>query len=274
MHRYIGLDVHAQSCTAAVLGPSGRRLREQRLEINGQVIRDFVCGVAGQRHLCFEEGLHSDWLYELLEPVVDEIVVAIPETPRGAKSDSADAWARADELRRGAVARMVYKAPRRFTALRQAVRVHGMVQVDLVRSKNRWCALLRSRAIPVRGRAVYQRANRQQLIQQLPTSHRAATTVRPTRSTATSSSSPRRSRHASGHAASPRKRPRLNTATSPGLHCNAQPSLSANRPQPRVRQACIGAPLTAHLTGGFETLLTGLGADANAPEARAIRLVA
>jgi transposase len=177
MHRYIGLDVHAQSCTAAVLGPSGRRLREQRLETNGQVIRDFVCSVAGQRHLCFEEGLHSDWLYELLEPVVDEIVVAIPETPRGAKSDSADAWARADELRRGAVARMVYKAPHRFTALRQAVRVHGMVQVDLVRSKNRWRALLRSRAIPVRAKAVYQRANRQQLLKQLPTSHRAAATV-------------------------------------------------------------------------------------------------
>jgi transposase len=177
MHRYIGLDVHAQSCTAAVMGPSGRHLREQRLETNGEVLRGFVCSVAGQRHLCVEEGLHSDWLYELLEPVVDEIVVAIPEKQRGAKNDSADAWARADELRRGAVAREVFKAPRRFTALRQAVRVHRMVQVDLVRAKNRWRAVLRSRAIPVSGEAVYKPTNRQRLIKQLPASHRAAATV-------------------------------------------------------------------------------------------------
>jgi transposase len=177
MHRYIGLDVHTQSCTAAVLGPSGRRLREQRLETNGKALRDFVCSVTGQRHLCLEEGLHSDWLYELLEPVVDEIVVAIPEKQRGTKSDSADAWARADELRRGAIARTVYKAPRRFTALRQAVRVHRVTQMDLVRAKNRWRALLRSRAVPVCGEEVYRRANRQCLIKQLPASHRAAATI-------------------------------------------------------------------------------------------------
>ena len=91
MHRYIGLDVHKQSCIAAVMGPTGRRLPEQRMETNGKVIREFVSSVAGTRHVCFEEGTQSDWLYEVLEPIADEIVVAVPGKPRGPKSDSADA---------------------------------------------------------------------------------------------------------------------------------------------------------------------------------------
>ena len=82
MHRYIGFDVHTQSCTAAVMGPTGRRLRQQVLETNGKVIRDFVCSVAGKRHVCLEEGTQSDWLYELLEPLVDELVVVVPEKNR------------------------------------------------------------------------------------------------------------------------------------------------------------------------------------------------
>ena len=177
MHRYIGFDVHTQSCTAAVMGPTGRRLRQQVLETNGKVIRDFVCSVAGKRHVCLEEGTQSDWLYELLEPLVDELVVVVPEKNRGAKNDSADAWARADELRRGAIVRAVYKAPRRFTPLRQAVRAHRMTQEDLVRAKNRWRALFRSRAIQVEGDEIYEPANRQRLLSKLPASHRAAAAI-------------------------------------------------------------------------------------------------
>jgi hypothetical protein len=128
------------------------------------------------RHVCFEEGTQSEWLYELLEPVVDEVVVTVPEKPRGPKSDASDAWARADELRRGAIVRAVYKAPRRFTALRQAVHVHRATLEDLVRIKNRWRALFRSRAIAVR-RDVYEPANREQLLRKLPTSHRPAAAV-------------------------------------------------------------------------------------------------
>lgn len=176
MHRYIGLDVHLQSCTAAVMGPTGRRLREQRLETNGKVIRDFICSVAGTRHLCLEEGTQSEWLYEVLEPVTDEIVVAVPEKPRGPKSDSKDAWARADELRRGAVVRAVYKAPRRFSALRQAVRVHRKLQADLGRAKNRWRAQFRARGVELSSRD-YDPAHRKRLLSKLPPSHRAAALV-------------------------------------------------------------------------------------------------
>jgi len=34
MERYIGLDVHAQSCVLAVVGLSGKRLKSQRTEFS------------------------------------------------------------------------------------------------------------------------------------------------------------------------------------------------------------------------------------------------
>ncbi|MFC1612097.1 hypothetical protein ACFL6C_14130 [Myxococcota bacterium] len=43
------------------------------------------------------------------------------------------AWARADELRRGVLDRLVFKAPGQYGALREAVRAHLVMQGDLVR---------------------------------------------------------------------------------------------------------------------------------------------
>ena len=78
MERYIGLDAHSQTCTFAVMGPSGKRLREQVLETNGKVIVEFIKSIAGTKQVCLEEGTHSEWLYELLKPLVDEIIVVQP----------------------------------------------------------------------------------------------------------------------------------------------------------------------------------------------------
>ncbi len=42
MDRYIGLDAHASSCTVAVLGPSGRKLKCQVLETNAKALINFL----------------------------------------------------------------------------------------------------------------------------------------------------------------------------------------------------------------------------------------
>jgi len=135
MHRYIGIDVHTESCTFAIMGPTGKRLREARVETNAKVLTEFVRSIAGQKHVCIEEGTLAEWMYELLEPLVDELVVTIPERARGSKSDSSDAWRRADELRRGSISRPVFKAPDRFTALRAAAKTYTATQRDMVRTK-------------------------------------------------------------------------------------------------------------------------------------------
>jgi hypothetical protein len=49
MERYIGIDAHKESCTMAVMGPTGRRLQELRLETNAKAVKDAVKSVVGQR---------------------------------------------------------------------------------------------------------------------------------------------------------------------------------------------------------------------------------
>src|SRR6266436_3702963 len=110
MERYVGLDGHAVSCTLGVMSASGARLKSLVVETNGHALVEAVREIRGRVHLCLEEGTQSAWLYELLKPHVAEIVVAMAPQKSGAKDDKRDAWARANELRLGAVETRVYKA--------------------------------------------------------------------------------------------------------------------------------------------------------------------
>ncbi len=76
MERYIGMDVHAASCTLAVVSQTGKRLKDFPVETNGQALVEAIRMIPGHKHLVFEEGLQSAWLYETLRPHVDELVVA------------------------------------------------------------------------------------------------------------------------------------------------------------------------------------------------------
>jgi transposase len=172
MDRYIGIDVHSESCTFAVLASNGKRLQETPVETNGKALTDFVRGIAGNKHVCIEEGTHAEWVYELLEPLVDEIVVTIPEASQGNKNDSSDAWRRAEELRRGAIHRAVFKAPDRFTGLRSAVKAYIVTLRDMIRSKARIRALYRSRGIQGLSSAIYDPERRTSWLPQLPAAQR------------------------------------------------------------------------------------------------------
>ena len=100
MERVLGLDVHAASCTLAVISQSGKRLTDFPIETNGKALVEAIRRIPGRKHLVFEEGIQSAWLYETLSPHVDEIVVTgIPES-RGQKSDRRDAYV-AEKLRTG-----------------------------------------------------------------------------------------------------------------------------------------------------------------------------
>ena len=175
MDRYIGIDVHSESCTFAIMSAAGKRLREARLETNGEVLTDFVRQIRGRKHICIEEGTHAEWLYELLAHLAHEMIVVIPPKSSGSKSDSADAWKRADELRRGTLERPVFKAPNRFTALRAAVKADSVTQRDMVRTKTRINALYRSRGVRDLSSAIYDPDQRSSWLAQLPPAqHRQA----------------------------------------------------------------------------------------------------
>ena len=92
MDRYIGLDVHASSCTLAVVGPSGKGLGTHVVETNAGALIEVPRGIPKRRHLCMEEGTLSGWLHEVLEPHVDELIVTgIGKKSRGPKSEGTDA---------------------------------------------------------------------------------------------------------------------------------------------------------------------------------------
>jgi transposase len=170
MERYVGIDAHAASCTLAVVGASGKRLRSIVVDTNGRALVEAVKGIGGRLHVCLEEGTHSAWLYELLEPHAAEVVVTVPPETRGQKSDVRDAWSRAEELRTGAIRTRVYKAPVHFMALHTAVRAQLMATRDLTRAKNRLKAVWRSRGM-MPDSAVYSAQKREAWLKRLPPPH-------------------------------------------------------------------------------------------------------
>ena len=173
MDRYIGLDVHQTSTTLAIVGPSGRRLGSQVVETTAQALIDALRAIPKPRHVCMEEGTQSAWLYEVLSPHVDELVVAGITESRGPKSDVRDAFGLADALRQGAIATPVFKAPKRFALLRELSRVYSMISRDVVRTQCRLKALYRSRGV-LTTVSVYGRPQREQWLSQLPAPSRAA----------------------------------------------------------------------------------------------------
>jgi transposase len=173
MERYIGIDAHLQSCTLALMGPSGRRIREQVVETNGQALRDYLLSIAGEKHICLEEGELSEWLYELCLPLAKAVVVVQPEKKKGQKSDSIDAWALADLLRtRRRSATVVYKAPGAFSRLKEAVKTHRTMSRDVGRSKNRLRALFRARGIRGFDQELYDAESRQPWLKRLSSARR------------------------------------------------------------------------------------------------------
>jgi transposase len=153
------------------MGPSGRRLVEHVEETSVKALIERIRSMSGDKYVCMEEGTHSEWLYEALEPYAKRVVVTQPLKRAGSKSDAIDAWALADLLRRDALDRTVFKSPQTSTSLRQAARGYIVVRRDMVRAKCRLNALYRSRGIAPTAE-IYDPEARESWLHELPPSHR------------------------------------------------------------------------------------------------------
>ena len=93
--KYIGLDVHKESISIAVLNAAGKIIMECVIETKASTILQFLRGLRGDLHVTFEEGTSAAWLYDLIQPHVREIVVCDPRRNAllnaGNKSDRIDA---------------------------------------------------------------------------------------------------------------------------------------------------------------------------------------
>lgn len=173
MSRYIGLDVHKASCTMVVVGPSGKKISSHVLETRGDLLVDLLKTIPRPRLLCIEEGTQSAWLYEVLSPHVQEMVVTVKREHSGPKDDARDALDLAEKLRNNAVKVRVYKEVKGYGRLRQLSRVHLMQVQDSVRLKNRIIAMFTSRGIETED-SIYDQSHREEWLSQLPISMQTA----------------------------------------------------------------------------------------------------
>ena len=168
MERYIGIDVHRDSCSICILSAAGKRVKREVIETNGEALVRFVGSLSGQLHICIEEGTWSEWLYEILSPHVVELVVYQNQWSPGPKSDSIDALGLAEKLRIGQAGPGVFKSPSRYRSLREWARVYQMLTQDLARVKNRLKTQFARRGIRCPGGSVYSPNHRDEWLDLLP----------------------------------------------------------------------------------------------------------
>jgi transposase len=156
--KYIGMDVHQEAIVIAVLNGSGKLVMETIVETKASSILQFLHGLRGELHVTWEEGTWAAWLYDLLQPQVQQVLVCNPRRnallKEGSKSDKVDARKLAELLRTGML-RPVYHGENGLRTLRELGRSYQTISKDLTRVMNRLKALYRGWGIPCAGTQVY-----------------------------------------------------------------------------------------------------------------------
>src|ERR1700724_287760 len=156
--KYIGMDIHKETISIAVMNGEGKVVMESVVETKASIILQFIDGLRGELHVTFEEGTWAAWLYDLLKPHVTKLVVCDPRKnallKEGNKSDKIDARKLADLLR-GGYLHSVYHGENGLRSLKELARSYLTLSKDLTRVMNRIKALYRSWGIPCGGQQVY-----------------------------------------------------------------------------------------------------------------------
>jgi len=156
--KYIGLDVHQATISAAVLDSTGTLVMEAILETKTETILQFLHGLGGSLHVTFEEGTWAAWLHDLLKPHVTRVLVCdTRKTGLGKnqnRNDREDARGLARRLYRNEL-EPVYHGEHGLRTLRELARTHLAITRDLTRVMTRIKAIYRSWGIPCTGQQVY-----------------------------------------------------------------------------------------------------------------------
>jgi hypothetical protein len=161
--KYIGMDVHKESISIAVMNPVGKVVMESVIETKASMILQFIDGLRGDLQVTFEEGTSAAWLYDLLRPHVTKLVVCDPRKNKsmreGNQNDKIDARRLAELLRLDHLT-PVYHGEHGLRTLKELVRSYLTITKDLGRVMTRVKAIYRSWAIPCTGKQVYARCHR------------------------------------------------------------------------------------------------------------------
>jgi transposase len=169
MTKYVGLDVHQATTVASVRAEGGRVLARTILPTEEPAMVELFRGMRGSVHVAFEEGTQSQWLHDLLTPLVDRVVVCDRRGRQwqGNKADQEDADELSELLRRGGL-RAVYHGSSHRAALRELTRSYQNLVEDSTRVMQRLKALFRARGIKAPGTRVYHPTERLHWLDKLP----------------------------------------------------------------------------------------------------------
>src|SRR5215469_14868784 len=134
--KYIGLDVHKESISIAVMNSVGKVVMECVIETKASTILQFIDGLRGDVRVTFEEGTWAAWLYDLLKPRVTEVVVCNPRKAAllkdGSKGDRIDAYKLAELLYMNRI-KSVYHGEHGLRTMKELARSYLTISADLTR---------------------------------------------------------------------------------------------------------------------------------------------
>jgi len=101
---YIGIDFHKHFTHFAVLNQSGELLRRARIRSEKEALIEFIVNVGRPIKAALEATRNWYWVFETIEPLVDDLKLAAPHKIRiiaesTVKTDKIDAKVIADLLR-------------------------------------------------------------------------------------------------------------------------------------------------------------------------------
>lgn len=168
--RYVGMDVHRDTISVAVLDESGRLMMRSVPATRASAMLDFIHGLHGTLHVTFEEGTHSAWLYDPLVRRVSTLVVCNPRKngllKSGSKSDAIDARKLAELLRMGNLS-PVYHGETSASEVQHLARTYTTLTEDTTRVMSRLKAVFRGQAIGCAGKKLYGKRHRDSYLEQL-----------------------------------------------------------------------------------------------------------
>jgi transposase len=167
--KYAGLDVHQATTVIVVCEESGRVIARAIVPTDATALTEFFRAMRGTIHVAFEEGTQAQWLYDLLRPLVERVVVCNRRDARrhGHKSDWHDAEELAELLRRDAVRPVYHTATPQGAELKELARTYVTLVEDSTRVMARLKAVYRARAIRTRGVGIYSARQRATWLGQL-----------------------------------------------------------------------------------------------------------
>ena len=155
--KYVGLDVHQEMTAVTVRAQGGQVLSRSVMETSEGSITEFFSALGGSVHVAFEEGTQAQWLYDLLSPRVDQVIVCDVRGQKrsGNKGDRVDADHLSQQLIRGGL-RAVYHGSSERADLKELTRAYRNLVEDSTRVMLRLKALFRARAIRSTCSGVYE----------------------------------------------------------------------------------------------------------------------